>query len=93
MDENEINVLVHEYLEKLKAIDFLAECIRATKESIQDPYIDYVTKREYQNDIIADERAMESLKKESNELLEFIRKNGLEHLLGFAEEEGKHKTR
>lgn len=56
-------------------LHYLKEDIRYTETVLKDPKIDYVTKREYENDLITDHREIIKIGEELNELCDYMYQN------------------
>ena len=89
--------LVLKYKEIKDTIKYYQQDIIDTEKILNDPKIDYVTKKEYQNDLILDRREIMILEEEMHNLLDFIYQNNLtnekKQINAIIQEEKKEKVK
>ena len=69
--------LIQHYKDLKERIKYLEEDIKYTNQALKNKKIDYLTKREYQNDLIQDRKELHLANAELNQLIMFMIENGL----------------
>ena len=72
-----MNEVIRRYQELKEKIQYLEEDIKCTERALKRKKIDYLTKREYQNDLIMDHRELHQANVELGQLIGFMCENGL----------------
>lgn len=87
-----MNEVLEMYRNLREKISLLEEDIKCTNRALINPKIDYLTKREYKNDLIQDRKELHIAHAQLNQLIAFMCENDmLDDLRRYAEPTGKSK--
>lgn len=72
-----MNQFIQRYKDLKERVSLLEEDIKCTNRALKNKKIDYLTKREYQNDLIEDHKQLHMANAELNQMIMFLLENGL----------------